>query len=399
LDVLAAEAARRAAAVHRGVADADDQYAFADRLRVAERDALQPVDADVDVLAGFVAAGDLQLLAARRAGADEDRVELRLLVKHRFQAVDRRVVADVHAHAQDHVDLFVEHGARQAKHRHVGAHETARRRALLEHHQLVAERRQIVGHRQRRGPGADQRDALAVARVRLRQAIVDVAAQVGRDALEPANRDRFLVDARASARGLARAIARAPENSRENVRLAIEHVRIGIASLRNQPDVLGHVGVRRTSPLAIDDFMEVAGITNVGWFHRLGSPLPRIHHIGSPFQGGTPTPASAFPRLTTCGTWRLLRCAAWVYRNLGNVGLIMWRRLQASAVIAGLILVFLPARAPAAVGEQAWDQFRGQIVISDVLLAPNFGSDRVMITSLSRMRRSEVQEVDGFWRL
>ncbi len=75
----------------------------------------------------------------------------------------------------------------------------------------------------------------------------------------------------------------------------------------------------------------------------------------------------------------------------------MWRRLAASAVIAGLL--FLPVRAPASAGEQAWDQFRGQIVFSDVLLASDFGSDRVMITSLNRMRRSVVQEVSGFWRL
>ncbi len=47
----------------------------------------------------------------------------------------------------------------------------------------------------------------------------------------------------------------------------------------------------------------------------------------------------------------------------------------------------------------AWSQFRGQIVISDVLLAPDFGSDRVMVTSLNRMRRSVVDEVSGFWRL
>jgi hypothetical protein len=77
----------------------------------------------------------------------------------------------------------------------------------------------------------------------------------------------------------------------------------------------------------------------------------------------------------------------------------MWRRLAASAVIAGLLVVFRPARAPASAGDQAWGQFRGQIVISDVLLAPDFGSDRVMITSLNRMRRSEVEEVTGFWRL
>jgi hypothetical protein len=75
----------------------------------------------------------------------------------------------------------------------------------------------------------------------------------------------------------------------------------------------------------------------------------------------------------------------------------MWRQLAASAVIAGLLL--LPSRAPASAGDEAWGQFRGQIVISDVLLAPDFGSDRVMITSLNRMRRSVVQEVTGFWRL
>jgi hypothetical protein len=75
----------------------------------------------------------------------------------------------------------------------------------------------------------------------------------------------------------------------------------------------------------------------------------------------------------------------------------MWRRLAASAVIA--VLLLLPSLAPASVGDQAWGQFRGQIVISDVLLAPNFGSDRVMITSLNRMRRTVVQEVTGFWRL
>ncbi len=34
----------------------------------------EPFDADVDVGGGFLAAGDLELAAARRAGADEDRV-------------------------------------------------------------------------------------------------------------------------------------------------------------------------------------------------------------------------------------------------------------------------------------------------------------------------------------
>ena len=75
----------------------------------------------------------------------------------------------------------------------------------------------------------------------------------------------------------------------------------------------------------------------------------------------------------------------------------MWRQLATSALVVALWLA--AAHPPAAADELAWHQFRGQIVISDVLLAPSFESDRVMITSLSRMRRSTVQEVDGFWRL
>ena len=74
LHILAAEAARGAAAIHRGVAAAEHDHALADGGRVAERHRRQPVDADMDVLSGFLAAGDFQLASARRAAADEDRV-------------------------------------------------------------------------------------------------------------------------------------------------------------------------------------------------------------------------------------------------------------------------------------------------------------------------------------
>ena len=43
---------------------------------VAERDAGQPVDADMDVLGRFLAAGNIEIAAARRAAADENRVEI-----------------------------------------------------------------------------------------------------------------------------------------------------------------------------------------------------------------------------------------------------------------------------------------------------------------------------------
>src|SRR4029077_11270452 len=74
LHVIAAEPARRAAAIHRGVAATKHDHALADALDVAERDRGQPVDADVDVLRRFLAAGNVELAPARRAAADEDGV-------------------------------------------------------------------------------------------------------------------------------------------------------------------------------------------------------------------------------------------------------------------------------------------------------------------------------------
>src|ERR1019366_2606544 len=67
LDVLAAEATRGAAAIHRGVAAAEHDHALADLLDMAERNAGEPVDADMDIGGGFLATGNLKLAAARRA--------------------------------------------------------------------------------------------------------------------------------------------------------------------------------------------------------------------------------------------------------------------------------------------------------------------------------------------
>ena len=92
--------------------------------------------------------------------------------------------------------------------------------------------------------------------------------------------------ARAPARRLARPIARAPEDAREHVRLAVQHVRVGVPPLRDQPDVLGHVGVRRTRPLAIDDLVEVARIFDVGRLHPWGLRSLRTLDRTSPSRYG-----------------------------------------------------------------------------------------------------------------
>src|SRR5690606_18243626 len=112
LHVLRAEAERAAAAIHRRVADADDEHALADAVDVPERDRLEPLDADVDT-AGLVAAGNAQILTLRRAAADEDRVVA--LREERAHALHRRRKPEVRPHVDDVADFLVQHGRGQTK--------------------------------------------------------------------------------------------------------------------------------------------------------------------------------------------------------------------------------------------------------------------------------------------
>src|SRR5690606_29933706 len=74
-NVLAAEAAGRPAAIHRGVAAAEHHDPTTDLGDVFEGHRGQPVDADVDVGRCLLAPGDVEVAPARRAAANEDRVE------------------------------------------------------------------------------------------------------------------------------------------------------------------------------------------------------------------------------------------------------------------------------------------------------------------------------------
>ncbi len=135
---------------------------------------------------------------------------------------------------------------------------------LLVDHDLVAERHEVVRDRERRRPGADERDALAVLlRRRLGEELGDVVAQVGRDALEPADGDRLSVDPSAATRRLAGSVAGAAEDAREDVGFAVEEVRLGVAALGDQPEVFRHIGVRRTGVLAVHNLMVVLRIADV----------------------------------------------------------------------------------------------------------------------------------------
>jgi len=66
----------------------------------------------------------------------------------------------------------------------------------------------------------------------------------------------------------------------------------------------------------------------------------------------------------------------------------------------GLVPVLaLVAARPAFAEDEAWREFKGQVVVSDILLAPSFSSDELMIATLLRWKCSQVTSAHGFWRL
>src|SRR5262249_35151705 len=99
LDVFATEPARRATAVHGGVAAAEHDDAARDLVDVTEGNAGEPVDTDVDIGGGFLATGNVEVAAARSAATDEDRVPV--LGQQRLEAVDALAAHELDAEIED----------------------------------------------------------------------------------------------------------------------------------------------------------------------------------------------------------------------------------------------------------------------------------------------------------
>src|SRR6185437_12326429 len=239
----------------------------------AERHGREPIDADVNVLRRFLAAGNIEVAPARRAGADEDRVPT--FGEQRLHAVDTLAAAEFDAEAEDVAGLLVDHAVRQAEFRNLRADHAAGLRIAVEHHHVVTERRQIARDRERGRPAADQGDALAVFLLRgLRQPRGNVVLVIGGDALQAADCYRLVLDADAAAGRFARAVAGASENSGKHVRVPVDHVSVGVTARRDQPDIFRDGRVRRTRPLAIHDLVEILRRRNVGILHSLLETRP-----------------------------------------------------------------------------------------------------------------------------
>src|SRR5258706_1695388 len=98
--------------------------------------------------------------------------------------------------------------------------------------------------------------------------MADLPFEVGGHPFEPANGHGFVsLQPPAPAGGLAGTVTGAPQDAGKDVGLPVQHVGVGVAPLGNHPDILRHVRVRRAGPLAIDNLMEVIGISGIGGFH------------------------------------------------------------------------------------------------------------------------------------
>ena len=130
-----------AAAIHGGVAAADHDHASADFVDMAERNRRQEINADFDVCIGLAAAGNIEIFAFRRAGADEHRVKT--FTENGLKAFYLMAEACLDAELQDANDFLVKHRFRQAERRNIGAHQTAALGVFLKQRDAVAQRQEV----------------------------------------------------------------------------------------------------------------------------------------------------------------------------------------------------------------------------------------------------------------
>ena len=225
----------------------------------------------MDVGGGLLAAGNVEVPAPGRAGADEHRIEA--LGKQALQALDPLAEAKLHpAEAGDIADLLVDHLLREAEPGDLAADHAARPRLAVEQDQLIAEGREVAGHGQRGRAGAHQGHPLAVPLRRdRRHEGPDVLLVVGRHALEPADGHRLLLDPSATAGRLAGPVAGPPQDAGEDVRLPVDHVGVIVPAIGDQADVFRHGRVGRAGPLAVDYLVIVVRPLGTRW---LQDPFP-----------------------------------------------------------------------------------------------------------------------------
>jgi hypothetical protein len=99
---------------------------------------------------------------------------------------------------------------------------------------------------------------------------------IGSHPFQAANGDWLFLNTIAPTGWLARTIADASEDSWKYVGFAILHVRIAELPLGNHANVRWNIGVRRTAPLTVYDFVKVLGIGGICWLHSDDVPVQSL---------------------------------------------------------------------------------------------------------------------------
>ena len=100
------------------------------------------------------------------------------------------------------------------------------------------------------------------------QVSADISFVISCRTLEPANGDWSFLCAYTPASRFAGTISGTPENPGKHVGIPVQHVGFSVLFLRYQADVFRHRCMGRAGILAIDYFMKVVWIKNIGLFHK-----------------------------------------------------------------------------------------------------------------------------------
>src|SRR2546421_8699795 len=104
----------------------------------------------MDVLCRLLAARDVEVAPARRAGADEYGVPA--LRQHALEAVDTAAAVELDAEVEDVAAFFVDHRVGQAEFRDLRAHHSARLPVLVEDDAGIAKGGEVARDRERGRP-------------------------------------------------------------------------------------------------------------------------------------------------------------------------------------------------------------------------------------------------------
>ena len=232
-----------------------------------KRHTRQPFDAHMDVGCGSGATGNVgQVAASRRTRSHKDGVVI--FFQQLAHAVYTMVEMGVDAKAQNITNLLIQNGLRKPESRDLAAHHAAAFGVFVVQVDGIPQRRQVARNGKRCRSATHQSNGFAVGGKRTFGHVRNnFAFVVGSHTFQAANGNGFIFHTSAAAGRFARPVARSAQNTGKNVGFPVHQISFRVPLGGNQTDVFGHGRMGRTCVLAVDYFVEIFRIFDVGRFH------------------------------------------------------------------------------------------------------------------------------------